>query len=95
MMMSFTLLQLNESAMSAKRNRTVAIISGRENYKTLKISLSLFFDEVNQLISKGTIPIGGDFKFLLMILGLNSATADYACCGAKYTKITGGTLANL
>ena len=54
-------------------------------------------DEVNQLISKGTISIdgediqlefflGGDMKFLLVILGLNSAGADYACLWCKIHK---------
>ncbi|KAJ7394544.1 hypothetical protein OS493_000359 [Desmophyllum pertusum] len=81
MMMSFTLpTKLNESVMSSKHNRTVAIINGPEKYETLKTSLSPFFHEVNQLISKGTLSIdgeevelefflGGDMKFLLMILG--------------------------
>ncbi|KAJ7327833.1 hypothetical protein OS493_026112 [Desmophyllum pertusum] len=97
MMMSFTLLQLNESVMSSKHNRTVAIINGPEKYETLKTSLSPFFHEVNQLISKGTLSIdgeevelefflGGDMKFLLMILGLSSATADYACLWCKIHK---------
>ena len=97
MMMSFTLLQLNESVMSPKHNRTVAIINGPEKYKTLKTSLSSFCDDVNQLICKSTLPIdgenvelefflGGDMKFLLMILGLSSATADYACLWCKIHK---------
>ena len=97
MMMSFTLLQLKESVMSSKHNRTVAIINGPEKYETLKTALSPLFDEVNQLISKGTISIdgediqlefflGGDMKFLLMILGLNSASADYACLWCKIHK---------
>ena len=55
MMMSFTLLQLNESVMSPEHNRTVAIINAPEKHETLRTSLSNFFDEVNQLISTGTI----------------------------------------
>lgn len=51
-MMSFTLPQLNESVMSPKHNRTVAIINGPEKYATLKASLSHFFREVNELIAK-------------------------------------------
>ena len=83
--------------MSPKHNRTVAIINGPEKYETLKTSLSKFFDEVNQLISTGMLAIdgedvelefflGGDMKFLLMILGLSSATADYACVWCKIHK---------
>lgn len=97
MLMSFALLQLNENVMSSKHNRTVAIINGPEKYPTLKTSLSPFFDEVNALISKGTISVdgedvqlefflGGDMKFLLMIMGLNSATGDYACLWCKIHK---------
>ena len=97
MMMSFTLLQLNESVMSPKHNRTVAIINGPEKYATLKASLSPFFREVNELISNGSTTVdgqnvqlefflGGDMKFLLMIMGINSATADYACVWCKIHK---------
>ena len=97
MIMSFTLLQLNESVMCPKHNRTVAIINGPEKYEILKASLSNFFREVNELISKGTITVdgqdvqlgfflGGDMKFLLMIMGINSATADYACLWCKIHK---------
>lgn len=59
MIMSFSLLQLNESVMSPKHNRTVAIINGPEKYATLKASLSHFFREVNELTSKGTITVDG------------------------------------
>ena len=50
MLMSFSLLQLNEKVMSSKHNRTFAIINGPENYDTLKTSLSKSFNEINDLI---------------------------------------------
>lgn len=59
MKMSFTFLQLNESVTSPKHNRTVAIINGPEKYATLRASLSQFFHEVNERISKGTISVNG------------------------------------
>ena len=34
MMMSFALLELNKNVMSSKRNRTIAIINGPEEYET-------------------------------------------------------------
>ena len=79
-----------------KHNRAVTIIKGPEKYETLK-SLSNFFGKVNQLISTGTVAIagedvelefflGGDMKFLLMILELNSPLADYACVWRKIHK---------
>lgn len=97
MMFSFALLQAKESVMSSKSNRTVAIVNGPEKYDTMKTSLNFFFQEVNELIDKQTISIdgkeiklkfflGGDMKFLLMIMGLNSATADYACLWCKIFK---------
>lgn len=90
MLMSFTLLQLKEDVMSPKHNKTVAIINGPEYYETLKASLNNFFKEVNGLIKRGKLSVdgeevkldfflGGDLKFLLLILGLNSASSDYAC----------------
>ena len=56
---------------------------------------------MNDLISKGTIivdgqdvqlefSLGGDMKFLVMIMGINSATADYACLWCKFTKMIVG-----
>ncbi|CAB4024927.1 Hypothetical predicted protein, partial [Paramuricea clavata] len=97
MMMSFALLQGNEKVMSSKSNRTVAIINGPEDYETLKGSLPLLFKEINELIRTGSILInnehvklefflGGDLTFLLMMLGLSSATADYACLWCKVHK---------
>ena len=97
MMMSFALLQGNEKVMSSKSNRTVAIINGPEDYEILKGSLPLLFKEINELIRTGSILInnehvklefflGGDLKFLLMMLGLSSATADYACLWCKVHK---------
>lgn len=75
--------------MSSKSSKTVAIVNNKD-YDTLKTALPALFQEINSLIEKGNILIvgkevklefflGGDNKFLLMIMGLNSATADYAC----------------
>lgn len=97
MMFSFALLQAKESIMSSKSNRTVAIINGPEKYETMKTSLKHFFKEVNELIEKGQITVDGkdasinfflgrDMKFLLMVMGMNSATADYACVWCKVHK---------
>ena len=96
MMFSFALLQQG-NVMSSKSNRTVAIINGKEDYQTLKTALPDFFDEVNFLIETGSLLVdgnevklefflGGDYKFLLMIMGLNSATADYACLWCEIHK---------
>ena len=75
----------------------MAIVNGKEEYETLYSSLKDFFQEVNLLIERGTILIdgqevklefflGGDFKFLAMIMGLNSATANYSSLWCKIYK---------
>lgn len=85
------------SFMSSKSNRTVAIVDGPEKYDTIKTSLNFFFQEVNELIERQTISIDGKeiklklflrgvMKFLLMIMGMNSVTADYACLWCKIFK---------
>jgi hypothetical protein len=90
MMFSFAMLQLDENVMSSKTNKTVAIVNGPEKYETMKTSLSDFFCEVNELIEKKTLLVdgedieldiflGGDMKFLLMIMGINAATSNYSC----------------
>lgn len=95
MMFSFALLQKDESVMSSKSNRTVAIVNGPEEYKTLKTSLSTLFDEINGIIDLLTIDgkkiklnffLGGDMKFLLMIMGMNAASSYYACLWCKIHK---------
>ncbi len=76
--------------MSSKGNRTIAIVNGPEKYKTLKSSLSSAISEINSVISDGHILVdreqrtvdlylGGDYKFLLMAMGMKRATSDYAC----------------
>lgn len=83
--------------MSSKSNRAVAIVDGPEKYDTMKTSLNFFFQEVNELIERQTISIDGKeiklklflrgvMKFLLMIMGMNSVTADYACLWCKIFK---------
>lgn len=83
--------------MSAKGNRTIAIVDAGENYFTLKEAFQLVFQELNHLIKTGLIEmgvdklkteifLGGDYKFILMMLGLKGATADYACAWCKTPK---------
>ncbi|CAB3981176.1 Hypothetical predicted protein, partial [Paramuricea clavata] len=96
MMFSLALLQ-DDNVMSSKSNRTIAIINGKEDYETIAASLPTFFQEVNGLIESGTMLIddtevnlefflGGDLKFLVMIMGINSATANYSCLWCNIHK---------
>ncbi|PFX12813.1 hypothetical protein AWC38_SpisGene23165 [Stylophora pistillata] len=93
----FSILQTEESVMSAKRNRTLGIVNGAESYHTIKESFQSLFNEVNDLIatSKMTVDgheiktefyLGGDYKFILVMLGLKGATSNYACAWCKVHK---------
>ena len=94
---SFALLQDKEGPMSSKGNRTIAVVNGREEYDTIKDSLSNVLNEINNLVDSKfievdgvTCPIeiflGGDYKILLVIMGLSCATSDYACLWCKVHK---------
>lgn len=83
--------------MTAKGNRILAIINGKEDYSSLKESFGSIFNEINSMISDAKITIkghdlekqfflGGDYKFILIMLGLSAATANYACTWCKIHK---------
>ena len=80
--------------MSAKGNRTLGIVNGTESYHTIKESFQSLFNEVNDLTAKGKMNVdgqeiktelylGGDYKFILPMLGLKGATSNYACAWCK------------
>jgi hypothetical protein len=92
---SFSLLE--SDAASSKGNRTIALINGPEDYETVKESLSKSLDEINELLDAKLIEIdgveykldiflGGDYKILLIIMGLSAASSDYACLWCKIFK---------
>lgn len=96
-LISFSILQLGESVMSSKGNRTIAVLNGHEDYNTLKESLRDVFVEINTMIHEGQLSVGdstvntefflgGDYKFLLLLLGLKGATSNYACVWCKVHK---------
>ena len=77
--------------MSAGGNHTVVIVKGPECYQTLQESFATVFSEINELIQDEqpiTINnssfnleffLGGDYKFLLLMLGMKCVTSMYAC----------------
>ena len=96
-LLSFSILQTGECVMSAKGNRTIAVVSGHEDYDVIKESFGGIFEEINNLIAEGHLEVGGkhvntefflggDYKFILMMLGLKSATSNYACAWCKVHK---------
>ena len=51
-LLSFSILQTEESVMSAKGNRTLGIVNGTESYHTIKELFQSLFNEVNDLTAK-------------------------------------------
>lgn len=95
LVLSFSVLGENSS--SHMRQHVLAIVNCDENYSNLKQSLGPLFDEINELNSQKYIAvdgqkvnleifIGGDMKFIQLLLGMNSSIATYACPWCKVTK---------
>ena len=96
-LMSFALLHSDDEVMAAKGNHTIAVVKGKEDYATLKQSFGDVFKDINSLISKNKIEVGGksinlefflggDYKFILLMMGLKGATSHYACVWCKIHK---------
>lgn len=96
-LLSCALLQRQDEVMSAKGNHTIAVVNGSEKYETLQVSFKTTFSEIDSLIDKGTIIVGGqqvklefflegDYTFLLTVMGLKGATSLYACLWCKIHK---------
>ena len=91
---AFTILEEGRRACSVSGNHTVAILKVPESYETLSAGLEDICEEVKNLesidINGETYDIefyiGGDWKFLAMICGLESATSTYACIWCKCPK---------
>ena len=85
-LLSFSILQTGECVMSAKGNRTIGIVNGTEGYQTIKVSFGSLFKEINSLIESAKLTVdgqdlntefylGGEYQFLLLMLGLKGATS--------------------
>ena len=96
-LMSFALLHSDDEVMAAKGNHTIAVVKGKEDYATLKQAFGDVFKDINSLISKNKIEVGGksinlefflggDYKFILLMMGLKGATSHYACVWCKIHK---------
>ena len=94
---SFALLGLRDDVMAAKGNHTLAVVKGKKNYKTLQESFADIFNEINRLNSEKKIEasdrvinleffLGGDYKFILLMMALKGATSHYACVWCKVHK---------
>ncbi|XP_078347604.1 uncharacterized protein LOC144632757 [Oculina patagonica] len=87
---SFSLLEEGQQMLSSSGNHTIALVKGHEEYGPLKEGLKNVCHSVNQLVEKGYIEIdgkkvnlhfhlGGDYKFLLLALGMKGATSNNSC----------------
>ena len=88
---AFTLLEEGDKAYSAAGNHCIAIIKETESYNSLKLALQNIIEDVQTLTSI-TINgysysieyyLGGDWKFLAMVTGIDSASSNYACIWCK------------
>lgn len=87
---SLSLLQKTDDVMSGRGNHTIAIVKGAEKYEALKESFKDVFDDINALNRSKKLTVdgkdynvelflGGDYKFILIMLGLKSATSNHSC----------------
>ena len=92
-LISFSLLQAEDDVMSSS-NHTIATVKGSESYDTLKEAFGLVFSKINDTIKKGHIVanesqynveffLGGDYKFLLIMMDMKGATSIYSCLWCK------------
>jgi len=87
----FTLLEEEDIAYSAAGNHCIAVIKEPEKYDKLVLSLedikkeveALSSIEVNDICFSIEYFLGGDWKFLATVTGIDSATANYACIWCK------------
>lgn len=79
------LLQGDNDVTSAKGNPTIAVVKGSEKYQTLKESVANAFNDINSMVVRKTtlitrkslnieLSLGGEYKFILIMLGLKGAT---------------------
>ena len=99
LVLSLAVLKDGDAVMSSTRQHTLAIVSSDEKYFTIKECFCTIFFQINNLLwqSNGNIVyetkskkkfrleifLGGDMKFLLTVLGMNAANANFACLYCK------------
>ena len=91
---AFTILEEGQCSRSASGNHSIAIMKLSESYGSLFHGLEDICNEAKELeiltLNGITYTIqfflGGDWKFLAMVCGLESATSEYACIWCKCPK---------
>ena len=88
---TFTLLEEGARSYASEGNHTLAIFKSQESYKKLGDALEDIRAEVKRLRSivvdeqtyNITYYLGGDWKFLAITTGIDSACSKYSCIWCK------------
>ncbi|PFX16151.1 hypothetical protein AWC38_SpisGene19579 [Stylophora pistillata] len=94
---SFALVEHGQNCLSSSGNHTIAVVKGKEDHDTLRKSLANVIQDVNKLVKDGEIDVdgqmvklefflGGDYKFLLIAMGMKAATTNNSCIWCKIHK---------
>ena len=95
--LTVALLDNKNDAMAAKGNHTLAVVKASENYEVLKEACGNVFRKINSLnrvkrfkVGEKTINLelffGGDYKFLLTVMGVQNATCNRSCVWCKMPR---------
>ena len=88
---TFTLLEVGSLAYSCEGNHTLAIFKDEEKYEPLRNALEDIRNDVERIPTitvdgityNITYYLGGDWKFLAMVTGIDSTSSEYACIWCK------------
>ena len=89
---AFTVLEEGDKAYGASGNHCIAIFKESESYGAMKLCLTDIIRQVKELESGITVCeqkfdiefyLGGDWEFLSMITGIDTATCTHACIWCK------------
>ena len=80
---------LDSNVSTSACHHTVAVVKGQGSYELYKTSFTNVFVSINSLFSSKSVEVngeeiqvnvcmGGDYKFLLMVLGMAGATSNHA-----------------
>ena len=94
-MVNFTFTVLNEEQCTAAAgNHSLAILNRAETYEELAAGLNDLIEEAEDLqvvtvgdkVYQTEFFLGGDWKFLALVCGIDSANAEHSCIWCKCPK---------
>lgn len=88
---TFTLLDEGSQACSARGNHIIAMLKEPESYEQLKLGLEDIVAEINSLHEievegiklSVSFYLGGDWKYLAVVTGIDSVSSTYVCIWCK------------